>query len=361
MPYFTIGIVLFVMAVSSVPTGMYGSNLIDTLGRRKMALVVTPMMAIVFLLISYGVFLNVNVYLLYGFLVLVEPLMVVQGALDNAIIADVTTPRQRTDAYSLVRIMLNMGFALGPSVGGFVAGLSYGYIFLIPFVLGIIEFSLYAKYVPDTFKVERSTLVKKKKFPFPSKDFGFLFACLLMSIMFLVTSQWGTTLTLFWSSFDHINDVQIGILYGTNGLYVALGQLPTNKLLLHMQDHMRLLLGFMLYSFAFLGLAFFRGFYFLLFDVFVITMGENVTAPIISTIISKMAPPDRRGQYFGVFQVFSNLASPSAPVFGTYFLQYYPQNEGILWEITFLMSLVILVVMLITWKRVVHYRQDQEV
>ncbi|EQD32471.1 multidrug resistance protein, partial [mine drainage metagenome] len=183
--------------------------------------------------------------------------MNIQGSADNVIITDSTTPTERTNAFSIVRILLNIGFALGPAVGGFIASISYGYIFLIPGVLTIIEAILYYLYVPETLKKD-DIQIRKKGFEFPSKDVGFLFASLTISIMFLVMGQWGTTLTLFWKAFDHISDVQIGLLYGTNGIYVAIFQMPTNKILTKMRDHMRVLLGLNVYAFGFFALIFFR-------------------------------------------------------------------------------------------------------
>ncbi|MHB8361766.1 MAG: MFS transporter [Thermoplasmataceae archaeon] len=357
IPFFTIGIVLFVMAFSSVPFGVYGGNLIDRLGRKKMLMISTPIIAALFFLIAISVFFNENVLIFYALLILTEPFMNIQGSADNVIITDSTTPSERTNAFSIVRILLNIGFALGPAVGGFIAGISYGYIFLIPGVLTIIETILYYLYVPETLKKD-DVQIKKKGFEFPSKDIGFLFASLTISIMFLVMGQWGTTLTLFWKAFDHISDVEIGLLYGTNGIYVAIFQMPTNKILTKMRDHMRVLLGLNVYAFGFFALIFFRSFPFLLVDVFVLTMGENITAPVISSIISKLAPLNKRGQYFGAFQVIAGVIGPSAPILGTFFIQYFPTNMGILWVVTLIMSLSITILTVLFWERFVKYKDE---
>ena len=102
VPYFTIGIVLFIMAVVSVPFGIYGGNLIDRLGRRRMLLLATPIIAILFFFISLSIFMNLNVLLFYGLLIATEPFMNIQGSADNVIITDSTTSAERTNAFGLV-------------------------------------------------------------------------------------------------------------------------------------------------------------------------------------------------------------------------------------------------------------------
>ncbi len=356
VPYFTIGIVLFIMAVVSVPFGIYGGNLIDRLGRRRMLLLATPIIAILFFFISLSIFMNLNVLLFYGLLIVTEPFMNIQGSADNVIITDSTTSAERTNAFGLVRILLNIGFAMGPAVGGFIAGLSYGYIFLIPGALTLVEAILYFLYVPETLKKE-NIRPKTSGFTFPSRDISFLFASLSIAAMLLVMGQWGTTLTLFWKAFDNVSIIEVGILYGTNGLYVALFQAYTNKIFSKARDHIRLLIGLNVYAFGFFALIFFRSFPFLLVDVFVLTMGENITAPIISTIISRLSPVDKRGQYFGAFQVIAGVISPSAPVMGTFFIQYFPNNMGILWVVILIISIFITMVSLAFWGKYVKYQE----
>jgi MFS family permease len=322
-----------------------------------MLLVSTPAIAILFLLISVSIFFSLNVFLFYILLILTEPFMNIQGSADNVIITDSTTSAERTNAFGLVRILLNIGFAMGPAIGGFIAGISYGYIFLIPAVLTLIEMILYFLYVPETLKAENKQ-PKTGGFSFPKRDMAFIFAVFAISIMFLVMGQWGTTLTLFWKAYDNITDVEVGILYGTNGLYVAIFQMYTNKIFARVRDHIRLLIGLNIYAFGFFALIFFRSFLFLLVDVFVLTMAENITAPIISTIISRLAPYNKRGQYFGAFQVIAGVIGPSAPVMGTFFIQYFPGNLGILWVVVLLISLLITAVTLMFWSRVVKYQDD---
>ena len=48
----------------------------------------------------------------------------------NAMVADLVPREKRIKAYALLRIAQNLGWAIGPMLGGFIAQRSYGAMFL---------------------------------------------------------------------------------------------------------------------------------------------------------------------------------------------------------------------------------------
>lgn len=46
----------------------------------------------------------------------------------DTMLADMIPPAQRSEAYSLLRLITNVGFAIGPAIGGFVAAPSYPFL-----------------------------------------------------------------------------------------------------------------------------------------------------------------------------------------------------------------------------------------
>jgi len=64
-------------------------------------------------------------------------LMVLMGAIgplfrvgSNAMVADLIEPQERAGAYALLRMSSNLGIAVGPAIGGFVAAVSYSSAFV---------------------------------------------------------------------------------------------------------------------------------------------------------------------------------------------------------------------------------------
>ncbi|MEM0155342.1 MAG: MFS transporter [Thermoplasmataceae archaeon] len=326
--YPVIGFLFFITAIISLPFSIYGGNLIDRFGRRKWALITPPLIMLIFIVISVLIFIGSYVYIIYVAFVMVEPLMSIQGILDNVVITDTVKESDRTNAFGIVRIMANIGFSAGPAIGGFLSYLNYGYVFLFPAVSTAVEWVIYILYIQETPHI---TSLSSSGFSFPRKDTKFIVISLLIGSIFFVAGQWGTTLTLFWSHVDFITNRAIGILYTVNGFAVVFLQMPTNILFQKVRDGTRIAIGGLIYSFSFLALAFFSGTVFLVIDVIAITMGENVISPVIYSVIGKMSPPDKRGQYFGAAQLVIGLVQPIAPLVGTVMLSYFYSEPLLMW------------------------------
>lgn len=326
--YFIVGILFFGTAMISLPFSIYGGNLIDRLGRRIAAVWLPPIIMALLMILSTAVYLRSSLYIIYSVFLLVEPFTSIQGILDNVVITDTTVEAQRTSAFSMVRIAGNIGFSVGPAVGGFLSEISYFYVFLFPAILTIGEWILYIRFIRET---RSEFLISGGKFQFPLSDSKFIILSLLIASTWFVAGQWGTTLTLFWTGVDKISNDLVGVLYSVNGLVVVFMQVPVNWALARMRDFNRIALGGIIYSVSFFMLAFYSSFIFLIIDVVFITIGENVLSPVTYSIIGKIAPPEKRGQYFGAFQMMNGLVAPLAPVLGTGLLSRFSGDPVLMW------------------------------
>ncbi len=324
-----IGSLFFITALLSLPFSIYGGNLIDRIGRRKVIIVLPAIMAVLFVLTGVSIVLNANVLIIYILFVLVEPIASLQNIVDNVVVSDATSDPQRNNAFGLVRIAGNIGFSLGPASGGFLVALGYQYIFYLPAALSIIEMMLFIAYIRD---INEALEPERGAFEFPSRDRTFITLTILLSLIWFVAGQWGTTLTLFWSNIYFLPKWEIGVLYSVNGLVVVTLQAPVNSLLKNMKDHNRLALGGLLFSASFLAIAFTRAFSLIIADVIFITLAENIVAPVTMSMIAKLAPRAKRGQYFGAFQVVAGFIAPTAPVFGTVMLSVFAYSPLYFWS-----------------------------
>ena len=148
VPYLTIGIVIFLMAIISLPLTLVSGVLIDRKGVRRVIFYSNILLSLLFVFLTVSVFINSSVYVIYVLLIASEPLMNIIGASDNVIISNATSFQDRDSAFSIVRIFQNLGFSIGPSIGGFVAGIGFGYIFLITTVSSFAELIVYLKFLP---------------------------------------------------------------------------------------------------------------------------------------------------------------------------------------------------------------------
>lgn len=356
IPYVYVGVLFFITAMVTLPFSMYGGNLIDRIGRRVAAIWLPPIIIALLLAITLTVFLHLPDLILYIAFVLVEPFSSIQGILDNVVLTDTTNEVERTDAFSIVRIGGNIGFSLGPAIGGFLSVINYSLVFLFPALASFGEWYLYVKYIKETRPVEP---LGREKMKIPISDRPFILLCILIASVWFIAGQWGTTLTLFWSNVDMVPNSLIGVLYAINGIVVVFLQIPTNWLLAKMKDYRRIALGGLVYAFSFFALVFSRNIFFLAVDVVFITIAENILSPVAYSVVGKMAPADKRGQYYGAFQLIMGLVMPIAPVIGTVLLSKYSGAPLYMWGPLMLLGVALsLIVLKFGGKTLVQDRRE---
>ncbi|WP_393971841.1 MFS transporter [Oxyplasma meridianum] len=337
--FIVIGLLFFLTSVISLPFSLYGGRIIDRIGRRRVVLVLPPIVFTLFLSLTFAIQFSSPTIVVETIYLFIAPFGSVQAIADNVIITDTTTITGRIEAFSIIRIAGNVGFAFGPAIGGFLAGISYALVFLAPAIASILEWFVYIFVVKETKAAIDKDSVILRKIRFPWNDKIFMGWSLLIAASFFAVGQWGPTLTLFLSTDYLFTAYQIGVMYAINGIVVAIFQLPVNRLVSKLSEPNRISLGLIFYAVTFLLISFSSNFYFILIDIAFLTIGENISTPPITSSIGKMAPSDKRGQYYGVFQVFSSTLSPLAIVFGTSILPFFLKMPVIFWGIIFAINI----------------------
>lgn len=341
--FFIIGVLFFLGTVVTFPFGIYGGNIVDRLGRRFMGLLLPPLSAALFFVFSATAFLRIGGLLSFALFILIFPLADLEGIVDQVIVTDVVAENERINAFSLNRIGANVGFAIGPALGGFLSIFGFGWPFLVPAFGSLVVFFVFLRYIMETKPRLAPSLQapEKKRELFPRGDRRFLQVVIILSLISFVAGQWGTTLTLFLSKGYHLSNQEIGLMYTLNGIVVILFQIPTNMVLARWNDFSRLALGSIIYSSSFFFYSLSGAFAFVLLNTFYLTIGENVLAPVQTSIISKISPEDRRGQYFGAYYSISGMIVPMAPLLGTYGLEYLINDGMVFWGIFASVGLVL--------------------
>ena len=193
IPYVYVGVLFFLTALTALPFSIYGGNFIDRIGRRAAAVWLPPIMTAIFMVMAVAVYLHLPDLILYVAFILVEPFSNMQGILDNVVLTDTTSEVERMDAFSIVRIGGNIGFSLGPAIGGFLSRINYSLVFLVPALAAVGELYLYVKYVKETRPAEP---MRSEKMQMPISDRPFMVLCILITSVWFIAGQWGTTLTL---------------------------------------------------------------------------------------------------------------------------------------------------------------------
>ncbi|MBR2082304.1 MAG: MFS transporter [Elusimicrobiaceae bacterium] len=228
----------------------------------------------------------------------------------NAWVTDNTTGKTRVEAFGIIRIGLNIGWALGPAVGGFLVRYSYSVAFFFTAILYGITILYVSRLVHDRKRVFRN----KRKPSFVStllslKDTRLAKICLYVVMITAVNSQLVVGLSVHCKQYLHMPEYYIGWFFTINGLVVVLLQYWATKWMTHMRLSTAMLIGCVLYAIGFGSVGFFGSFYLIGLGVFLAGVGELIVSPGEQTLVSNIASRETRGRYLGMLMVFYNFGS----------------------------------------------------
>ena len=116
IPLLDIGMLFVLSGITSIPVSVFGGNLIDKVGRRKIALLLPPMLAAIFFVMFLGIYFKLSNIFVYIPFILFAAVATLQSVADMVIVTDCTSDVERIDAFSMTRIGANVGFSLGPAI-----------------------------------------------------------------------------------------------------------------------------------------------------------------------------------------------------------------------------------------------------
>ena len=247
----------------------------------------------------------------------------------SAMVSDLTTPAQRSHAFSLMYVAINLGFAIGPAVGGAIAEYSFRWLFVGDAATCAIYATIIIVGIRETLgqpatgvAVETRELRSQSPTSFRTAvrhmlgNRTFVVLCGASFCISLVYMQAMSTFPLYLAE-RGFSPAQYGRIIAFNGFMIVLGQLPlTNWMAGKHRGHLLVCaalltaLGFGLKSVAFSELTFIG-------TVAIWTMGEMVQFPHLPPIVTELAPEDMRARYMGVFGLsFSGASTIGAPLGG---------------------------------------------
>lgn len=295
--------VLAVIATGSMFGPIAGGYFADAFGRRN---------TIVFSLLSTSVSL-IAVYMSSEYVTLLGASFVygfssyLFGPPSNALIADLVKPEMRITAYTLMRLAINSGFAVGPMVAGLLYSKSPMFIFvgdaattsvfavfafvMLPHGLKTVKGRVTSPRVAfDSWKVALKDVWHNREYC------QFLLAVLLMGIGF---GQVFSLLALSTRGAG-LNASAYGIIMGFNGALIVLLEIPLIQYVKRFDSRKVIGIGYALIavSCVLFGVVDSTLGFFGVMALF--TLGEIVGLPIGMAYSSNLAPEEFRGRYFGI-------------------------------------------------------------
>lgn len=329
IPFWLVGSFLAVSLALAALGRLIGGALADKIGRRPVLVSGLIIRTICVALVGVAIALKAA----FPIIVVIDFIGGLAAGNFNAVlsvwVSDQFNEHLRARAYSAMRTVANLGWAVGPAIAGFAVGHDYSRLFFgtagVYFLCSVAIVFYLKESHPLLIEGKRpqhsvflsifSTLRQKRLLRF------FLGTFLIGAVM----GHLVVPLSLYASQILDLSPRQIGLLFSLNGGMVVCFQLG----LIHVLREKRLAYvlgcGALAYALGYLLLGFAVGVLSLEFCVAIITLGEMAVSPAVSALAANLSPPHERGRALGATGFFHQAGYSFSPLVGGLGLQFFAQ------------------------------------
>lgn len=317
VPLTTVGLLLSLNSAMSLVATFLAGPVADRLGRKGVMIVSLSGNCLVYLAMNVA-----------DSLPLWAILMAVMGAFgplfrvgSNAMVADLVPPDQRASAYALLRMSSNLGIAIGPAIGGFIAAISYSRAFAAAaatyITFALLVLLLVRETLPQAGTSAAGRLAGGGYGPLV-RDRLFLMFCAVSTMAVIPAAIMMVLLPVYAKEQFDVIESQYGFIMATNAAMVVLFQYLVTRVTSRYPNLPVLAVGALLYGVGVGSVALGHSFVAFLLSMVVMTLGELTLVPTGTTMVANLSPPDMRGRYMGIYGLTWGLGMGIGPVIGGY-------------------------------------------
>ena len=249
-------------------------------------------------------------------------------------VAHYSKEENRTRSYSLNRLAINLGWAVGGGIGGFIASINYELLFWVDGITNLSGAALLYFVLAPSRNVATEVKVKKEKVVGRTayQDTNYMIFIFLLFLFAMCFFQLFTTIPVFYKEQFHLSVFFIGIIMSMNGLLIVLFEMIT----IFKLEGKRPLLHFISVGVVLIGLAYFlhntpgiNKSILAVIIMFFFTFGEILSMPFMNSYFISRTMPHNRGQYAALLTVAWASAQAIGPFIGGLVAENYGYN--ILW------------------------------
>lgn len=335
------GLVLSFYGIGSVLGSWLGGYLTDKFGE--------------YYIQSWSLFLSAPIFLIIPFFPSVEMMAVLiflQSTISDTFrpansvaITKYAKPQNLTKAFSLNRMAVNLGFSIGPALGGILSGISYNFLFIVNAIAALSAGVIYV-----IFFRKRNTIFQKQKKMLPVetftekgrspyRDFPFLFYSLLCTVFAICFFQFFNTIPLFYKEVAKLSQSTIGFVLGYSGFIIVLLEMPLVSIAERtLKMHQVLFAGIILSGLSYLLLVLGSSIPLLVLSMTILSVGEIWALPFMSTVTAMRAGLGSKGAYMGLNGIAFSFSFIITPFLGTYIVSHF--GFDVLWYGSFTVLLI---------------------
>lgn len=326
------GIVLGIFSAFGLVGSMIGGGLTDRFGRRNLILFGLVFSALSTL--SLG-FVD-SLALLYPLATVIGLLFEISGPAHQAMVADLLPEEKRQEGFGILRVVGNMAWIVGPTIGGFVANRSYFLLFVLDAAISCLVAVIFYIFIKETKPQleedeSESMLQTFAGYQEVLRDIpyiAFLVASILMGIVY---QQMYNSLSVYLRDHHGIAPQGYGFLLTSSAVTVILFQFLTTRMIKDQPPLIMMALGTFFYMIGFGMFGFVSAYALFAAAIVIITVGEMIVVPTGQALAASFAPVAMRGRYMAAFGISWALPATIGPGAAGLILDNF--NPDMLWYI----------------------------
>lgn len=234
----------------------------------------------------------------------------------NAMIADLIPADDRLEAYSVLRVVYNAGYGIGPILGGIMAARSYDRIFLAAAAGYAVSFVFMFFFTKETLTEENRAGGPKTDdagITVVLKDRLYITSVFLNGLIYITSAGVFNLLSLYAGQNFGIPENRISYVFTVNAVMCVTMQLPVIRMIKGLRPMRLMCLSGLLYMVSVGSIALVDRVWWYCICMAVMTVGELVMSPTMSDLAANLAPADARGRYMSVLSLARPLGQGIGP------------------------------------------------
>lgn len=242
---------------------------------------------------------------------------------NSSSIAFYSNAENRTRSYSLNRLAINLGWAVGAFLGGMVAAYNYELLFWVDGLTNILAAGLLFYFLRPTVQLKKESSAgtnTEKEEAVPEvmsayKDKTYLWFLVLMTLFSSCFVQLFTTIPKYFRDDMLLNEKYIGLIMAINGIIiVAIEMVLVYTLEKKNKNTQWIIIGLVMCACSFLSLLIPGNAKFIsLVMILFITVGEIMAMPFMNVFWLQRANDKNRGQYAALYTISWGIGNTAGP------------------------------------------------
>ncbi|WP_339849010.1 MFS transporter [Dokdonia sp. Asnod1-B02] len=220
-------------------------------------------------------------------------------------------PENKTRSLTLIRLAINLGFSVGPAVGGIlIATAGYDALFYVDGLTCLFAAILMTQVLnpKKTKELDKEVMIENPKKPLLDTPYVlFLVALALFGIVFV---QYFSTVPLYYKDEYKLGEDAIGLILALNGILIVVFEMPLiawmeKKNLSNVQST---ILGLLMTGASFVLLLWETWVGIIVIGMIIATFGEMISFPFSNKFALDRSKLGRQGAYMGVYSMSFSVA-----------------------------------------------------